>query len=146
MSGTNYNNTQHTSSTGGGLGGKVRGAFETIHGVSDSIRAQGMSALDNALGTIQKDQEHAWLAEQGRLEAQTGMARLRGRNPATGVGHSIGAEPQTMNQPVYSEGTETLRDGQANLGGHTHGGGSPGINTTETHNSGTGFGTGGWNA
>lgn len=107
-----------------------------------------MIALDNTLGTTQKNEEYARLAEQGRLEAESGMARLRGRNTTTGAGHGTGTGTRTMNDPIRSDGTESLEDGPSNTAGHGSGaghGGVPGINATENPNAGSGFGIGGGN-
>jgi len=120
-----YKARTHPESTGGSLGEKVRGAFETVHGVGDSIRARGMIALDNALGTTQNNEKYAELAEQGRLEAASGMARLGGpKNTATGA-HAV-------NDPARSNNTDSLEDGPSNTAGH-----GGGINTTENHDAGS---------
>jgi len=57
--------------------------------MGDSLRAQGMSRLDNFLGTTSKNDEYAQLAEKGKHEVEGGMARLRG--PPSGAAGASGA-------------------------------------------------------
>lgn len=70
-----------------GVGDKVKGVFETVHGLGDALRAQGMEAIDTTLKTPHKSEEHASLAEQGRREVESGMAKLRGYPPTESTAH-----------------------------------------------------------
>ena len=54
-----------------------------------------MSTLDTFLGTTSKNEEYAKIAEKGKQEVESGMARLRGRPPgATGISGQ-GSDPST---------------------------------------------------
>lgn len=46
-----------------------------------------MNALDNALNTTQKNDEHARIAEQGRRETENGMAKIRGTSTTAGTNY-----------------------------------------------------------
>jgi len=81
----NTNNPSTTTGSGSGIGDKVKGAFETVHGLGDSLRGQGMQALDSAFKTPQKADEHATLAEKGRQEFESGLAKFRGQGASNGA-------------------------------------------------------------
>jgi len=65
-------------SGGASLGQKVKGAFQAVHGMGESIRGNAMDFVDSATGTEHKGRG---AAVQGQREAETGVANMEGRPP-----------------------------------------------------------------
>ncbi|KAJ8518016.1 hypothetical protein ONZ45_g4884 [Pleurotus djamor] len=104
------------SSGNDGLGDKVKGAFQAIHGIGENIRGTALGAID----TITKDgTRNDQIAQRGRLETSEGLARMRGGKvtgtPATGgqygpaavVGNDLGQPANTNAHTANVVGTQT---------------------------------------
>jgi len=133
----------------GEIVGKVRGAFETVHGVGDSLRAHSMDALDNVLGTPHKSEDHAKLAEKGRQEAERGMARLRGQSGGGARGAASGASQGGRNTNNNEPNTDNAQAGAVVAGsdydrrpGTTDHGAESVTSDNESHEQGMRKGTG----
>jgi len=117
------NRNQHNPSpTRAGMGTRVKGVFETAHGVGDNIRGRTLGAIDDLTfsSSSESKSRHTSLADRGRTEAETGMAHMYGyadpdvyrqelsRMPNStgtfGNGHTTGTGP----------GTGDVRAGQDN--------------------------------
>ncbi|ETW77971.1 hypothetical protein HETIRDRAFT_388036 [Heterobasidion irregulare TC 32-1] len=70
-----------TGSTGTGIGAKIKGTVDVIHGIGESLRGRAMGAVDTAIG--HDGQQHASIATKGREEAEMGIARMKGQSGTT---------------------------------------------------------------
>jgi len=63
-----------------GVGTRIKGIFETAHGIGESIRGRMLGAIDDLTfsGSAESKSRHADLAHRGRTEAETGMAHIYG--------------------------------------------------------------------
>ncbi|KAF7441092.1 hypothetical protein PC9H_001441 [Pleurotus ostreatus] len=88
------------SGSRGGLGDRVRGGFQAVHGVGDNIRGTALGLVDTATGDGVANDE---IARRGRVETSEGFAKLMGRGgsvsgnttshphtAATGTGGGVG--------------------------------------------------------
>ncbi|KAL4261877.1 hypothetical protein AB1N83_008121 [Pleurotus pulmonarius] len=81
------------SGSRGGLGDRVRGGFQVVHGVGDNIRGTALGLVDTATGDGVTNDE---IARRGRVETSEGFAKLMGRGgsvsgSATSHPHTAGA-------------------------------------------------------
>ncbi|KAK7692031.1 hypothetical protein QCA50_005436 [Cerrena zonata] len=71
-----HNPGSAASGTGASLGQKVRGAFETAHGLGESIRGGAMDFVDSATGTGDRHQE----TQKGAREVEEGISKIEHGN------------------------------------------------------------------
>ncbi|KAG2339515.1 hypothetical protein BDR05DRAFT_1062113 [Suillus weaverae] len=81
MTTTNTNTNTAKNESGGGFGNKIKGATQVIHG--ENIRGTALGAADRATSSVAGAQKNADAASKGRAEVAEGMARMKGRAPAT---------------------------------------------------------------
>ncbi|KIM75298.1 hypothetical protein PILCRDRAFT_13712 [Piloderma croceum F 1598] len=82
--------TDNTGTTGGskaGIGSKIRGAAEVVHGVGDNVRGTFLGAIDTATGRQSENDE---IAARGRMEVSQGMAKIRGAGAGATAGYESG--------------------------------------------------------
>ncbi|KAF9501197.1 hypothetical protein BDN71DRAFT_1439507 [Pleurotus eryngii] len=79
------------SSSHGGLGDRVRGGFQAVHGVGDNIRGTALGLVDTATGDGVANDE---IARRGRAETSEGFAKLMGRGGS--VSDSAMSHPYTV--------------------------------------------------
>jgi len=91
------------TSTGNGVGSKLKGAAQLVHGVTDHVRGAAMRGLDDLGGTGPKHQTNP-VEESGRREWEEGLRRLDG----TYTGPSAGTAPVAQNL-----GSNNLRSSHA---------------------------------
>ncbi|KAF5312224.1 hypothetical protein D9619_003771 [Psilocybe cf. subviscida] len=74
------NTSTTTSGPGSGIGSRLRGAAEVVHGAGEGLRGTLLGAVDTVMknGPTQNDE----VARQGRLEVERGMAKMKGQNTA----------------------------------------------------------------
>ncbi|EIN05393.1 hypothetical protein PUNSTDRAFT_137507 [Punctularia strigosozonata HHB-11173 SS5] len=83
---TNAINTSGAPATtgataGAGLGQKVKGAFQTVHGVGEKIRGNALDAADSATGDRDvhgTGMRNAAVDQKGSMETNVGVANMRG--------------------------------------------------------------------
>ncbi|KAI0748953.1 hypothetical protein C8Q74DRAFT_1361961 [Fomes fomentarius] len=75
---TNSNaNPSRGNSAGEGLGGVVKGAFETVQGIGNNMRGNAMDFVDSATGTNVEHPE----TDVGRAQTEEGVERMeKGRH------------------------------------------------------------------
>ncbi|RXW23013.1 hypothetical protein EST38_g2843 [Candolleomyces aberdarensis] len=88
-----------TRNAGASAGNKVRGAFQAVHGVGESIRGNTMSALDSMIGRGNPETDD--IARRGQEETHRGVGNMRGwdDDPAR---VTSGQHPSTAN-PTYHD-------------------------------------------
>ncbi|KAI0758383.1 hypothetical protein BC629DRAFT_1598056 [Irpex lacteus] len=75
-------NTTPGSSAGSSVGQKVKGAFQTVHGIGESLRGNAMDFVDSATGT--ENRGHG-AAVRGQQETAVGVNNMEnGRHADTG--------------------------------------------------------------
>jgi len=95
------NHTQaNPSSTRPSVGTRIRGVFETAHGIGDNIRGRTLGAIDHLTCTGSPDSKshHSSIADRGRMETERGMARIYGYPDPNAVDHPQNA-PVRFPQP-----------------------------------------------
>lgn len=108
--------TGNSGTTGGAtVGQKVKGAFQTVHGLGESIRGNAMDFVDEATGTAKRG--HGATA-RGEAEAQQGIANMEGRAPPVGTAPAAGTTTSTSASTAAPTG--------AAMGSGTTGGAAPG--------------------
>jgi len=85
-------------STGASVGDKVKGVFQTVHGVGESLRGGAMDFVDSATGTGGAHQETA----KGAREAEEGIARMDHSTtaPAAGTGTTTSSATTSTANPT----------------------------------------------
>ncbi|KAI0746213.1 hypothetical protein C8Q80DRAFT_1319513 [Daedaleopsis nitida] len=91
------------SSIGAGLGGAVKGAFETVQGIGNNIRGNALDFVDSATGTDRNGGHPE--ADLGRRQAEQGVQRIE-------AGKHGAANPS---DPLAAESATTARGAQAPL-------------------------------
>ncbi|EIN05388.1 hypothetical protein PUNSTDRAFT_115855 [Punctularia strigosozonata HHB-11173 SS5] len=143
------NDTAHGSSTGGGAGAKIRGAWEVVHGAGESLRGNVLDFVDNlGFGNPRPAQpSHVYASERGTTEIQRGMTRLHGHGTAStgpggthdGVSAPTGSHPSGFNDGTRgASGTTTGNDHDGGDSGYGYGAGvgKVPLNTYETSTTG----------
>jgi len=84
-----------------GVGTKIKGTVETIHGVGENIRGRTLGAIDDLThsGTSESKSRYVSMAERGRMEVEMGMARIHG-DPDPHGGKPPNNEPGSLPHPV----------------------------------------------
>ena len=81
--------------------GHHRGVFETVHGIGENIRGRTLEAMDDVTksGTPESKSRYATMADRGRMEAETGIARIHG-HPDPHAGKAFDNKPGSLPQPT----------------------------------------------
>ncbi|KAJ2913177.1 hypothetical protein MD484_g7234, partial [Candolleomyces efflorescens] len=91
-----------------GLGEKVRGLFQVVHGFGENVRGTVLGAIDTV--THDTSGRNDQIAREGRLEIQRGMERL-GRRTGTstvGVSTTVNHYPATDNEPQVAPANDSM--------------------------------------
>lgn len=124
MSQSDNNNHTNSPSTRPGVGTRIKGVFQTVHGIGENVRGRTLEAIDNLTtsgppGTGKS--RHGSIADRGRMEVETGMAHIYG-HPDPHAGNVSRNEPGRIPEPV----TGTFGNG------HATGTGPGGMGHTDT--------------
>ncbi|KAJ3869290.1 hypothetical protein EV359DRAFT_76845 [Lentinula novae-zelandiae] len=98
------------------VGERVKGVFNTVHGLGENVRATALGAVDTIAhdkeGEIKNDQ----IAQQGRLQTTRGLEQMSGRprNVNTTADPSFANHPITSDYPQHHRDNEVYNDSQAN--------------------------------
>ncbi|KAJ3983302.1 hypothetical protein F5890DRAFT_208662 [Lentinula detonsa] len=65
------------------VGNKVKGAFNTVHGIGENVRATALGAVDTIAHDKEGEVKNDQIAQQGRLETQRGLEQMSGRQQNT---------------------------------------------------------------
>jgi len=88
------------SSTRPGVGARIKGVFETAHGIGENVRGRTLGAIDGMTGSgTSGNTHHTSMADRGRMEVETGMARIYG-HPDPNAGNAFHNEPSRLPQPT----------------------------------------------
>ncbi|KAL0958574.1 hypothetical protein HGRIS_000713 [Hohenbuehelia grisea] len=68
------------STSSGGMGSRLRGAVEAVHGIGDNIRGTALGAVDTITRDGTKNDE---IAARGRAATSEGIAKMQGRSGAS---------------------------------------------------------------
>ncbi|KAJ8487362.1 hypothetical protein ONZ51_g4209 [Trametes cubensis] len=90
---TSSTNPSRGQSAGAGLGNIVKGAFQTVQGLGDSIRGNAMDFVDSATGTGGRHTE----TDVGRVQTEQGINRMEAGTNA----------PPTSSQPTTATSTSS---------------------------------------
>ncbi|KAG1775506.1 hypothetical protein EV702DRAFT_1116917 [Suillus placidus] len=82
MTTNNTNTNTAKNESGGGFGIRSRAA-QVIHGIGEEIRGTALGVADRATSSVAGVQKNADTTSKGRAEFAEGMARMKGRAPAT---------------------------------------------------------------
>lgn len=127
---TNTNTSKNASGGEGGIGSKIKGAAQIIHGLGDNIRGTALGTADRATSSAAGIQKNADLTAKGRAEFAEGMARMKGHAPAPQV-----ASVESTPSGTAPTGTEPADQGTAGKGAAV--GGASGV-TDQGRQQGTG--------
>lgn len=106
---TNTNTSKNASGGEGGIGSKIKGAAQIIHGLGDNIRGTALGTADRATSSAAGIQKNADLTAKGRAEFAEGMARMRGHAHAP----QVASVESSGTAPI---GTEPADQGTAGTG------------------------------
>ncbi|KIP01210.1 hypothetical protein PHLGIDRAFT_131333 [Phlebiopsis gigantea 11061_1 CR5-6] len=95
--------TGNSSSAGASVGQKIKGAFQTVHGLGESIRGNAMDFVDSATGTAQTGHS---ATERGTRETAVGVANMESRAPAPAT-TTTGTSTRTAATPAAGAATTT---------------------------------------
>ncbi|KAI0064329.1 hypothetical protein BV25DRAFT_1990075 [Artomyces pyxidatus] len=104
MSNVNTANTGSTGpgpgpgQTGSGIGSKIKGAAQIVHGIGESIRGQTLGAVESGEGK----ETHAGIATRGRNEVEQGWSKFEGRPLPARTGAGTGAPG--AQDPIHGTG------------------------------------------
>ncbi|KAJ4485671.1 hypothetical protein J3R30DRAFT_3441121 [Lentinula aciculospora] len=62
------------------VGNKVKGAFNTVHGIGENVRATALGAVDTIAHDKEGEVKNDQIAQQGRFETERGMEQMSGRS------------------------------------------------------------------
>ncbi|KAH7920073.1 alpha/beta-hydrolase [Leucogyrophana mollusca] len=155
----------NTNSSGGGVGSKIKGAVQVVHGkpnipfysfltityhilstgIGDNVRGTVMGAADTVASSQAGETKNDQLATKGRAEIAEGMAKIKGQVPPTGTGVGTGAGVGVPGQQGYGNAGTGAAAGATGYGGTgtTGAGGYGGPGTTagvDAGAPGTGYG------
>lgn len=110
---------------------RYRGVFQTVHGVGENIRGRTLGAIDDVTksGSPESKSRYTSLADRGRMEVETGMARVYGY-PDPNAANVLHNEPGRL-PPSNTANTETFRSGHT-TGADPGTGYNPGTGYTRT--------------
>ncbi|KAI8973071.1 hypothetical protein BD414DRAFT_499021 [Trametes punicea] len=104
---TNSTNPSRGQSAGAGLGNAVKGAFQTVQGLGNSIRGNAMDFVDSATGTGGRHTE----TDVGRVQTEQGINRMEaGRNAP-----AASSQPATTTNQQGTLGSDGAAVGEQNL-------------------------------
>jgi len=96
------NHTQaNASSKPPGVGTRIKGVFETAHGIGENIRGRTLGVIDDlsSSGSPESTSRYASIADRGRMETERGMARIYGY-PDPNAANAIRNEHSHLPQPT----------------------------------------------
>ncbi|KAI9060409.1 hypothetical protein FKP32DRAFT_1595491 [Trametes sanguinea] len=89
-------------SAGAGLGNVVKGAFQTVQGIGESIRGNAMDFVDTATGTGGRHTE----TDVGRVQTEQGINRMEAGRNAPPTSTQPGAATTTTGNAQGAVGTQ----------------------------------------
>ncbi|KAI0696603.1 hypothetical protein BC835DRAFT_1341517 [Cytidiella melzeri] len=95
--------TNTASSAGASAGQKVKGAFQAVHGIGESIRGNAMDFVDSATGTERRG--HG-ATVNGQRETEIGVSNMEQRQPNAAATRST-ATPTSTAQTAVPAGSAT---------------------------------------
>ncbi|KAE9409190.1 hypothetical protein BT96DRAFT_1012785 [Gymnopus androsaceus JB14] len=114
------------------LGSKVKGAFNTIHGVGENIRGTTLGAVDTMAHDKDGEAKNEAIGQKGRSEIQRGMEGISGRPQAA----------TTTDYPKHHRDDEVYNDSQAQGMYQGNDASQPAYNAGGQASGNTGYGTG----
>ncbi|KAJ3830327.1 hypothetical protein EV361DRAFT_943754 [Lentinula raphanica] len=78
------------------IGEKVKGAFNTVHGIGENIRATTLGAVDTIAHDKEGEYKNDQIAREGRMETQRGMDQMSGRQRTYGDTTTANANTNTV--------------------------------------------------
>jgi len=90
----------NTSGQSNGLGAKIKGGIQAIHGLGENIRGTALGALDTMSEGHETQNDE--IARKGRVETEAGLAKWKGQ-PAPALNTAGGATGTT--NPAQASGT-----------------------------------------
>ncbi|TBU22789.1 hypothetical protein BD311DRAFT_769744 [Dichomitus squalens] len=88
------------NTAGAGVGHSIRGAFQTVSGIGDSIRGNAMDFVDSALGT----EKHHPESDIGRAKTEAGVNRMEAGGHAASHPNDTAVSSSAAN-PAPTTGT-----------------------------------------
>ncbi|KAH7881124.1 uncharacterized protein C8R40DRAFT_1164538 [Lentinula edodes] len=105
------------------VGERVKGVFNTVHGLGENVRATALGAVDTIAHDKEGEMKNDQIAQQGRLETTRGMEQMSGRPrnvnttanyDTTTADPSLANHPATSDYPQHHRDNEVYNDSQAN--------------------------------
>ncbi|KAJ3918567.1 hypothetical protein F5877DRAFT_78916 [Lentinula edodes] len=105
------------------VGERVKGVFNTVHGLGENVRATALGAVDTMAHDKEGEMKNDQIAQQGRLETTRGMEQMSGRPrnvnttanyDTTTADPSLANHPATSDYPQHHRDNEVYNDLQAN--------------------------------
>ncbi|KAI0789039.1 hypothetical protein BC629DRAFT_1593516 [Irpex lacteus] len=115
-------NTTPGSSAGSSVGQKVKGAFQTVHGIGESLRGNAMDFVDSATGTENRGHGAAVRGQQETAVGVNNMENSSSRHTGTGTtryesGGVTGTTATTTSTAPTPVGNVNATGGGAGVGG-----------------------------
>ncbi|KAI0339182.1 hypothetical protein BDW22DRAFT_1431796 [Trametopsis cervina] len=94
-----------SSSAGSSVGQKVKGAFQAVHGIGESIRGNAMDFVDSATGS---ERAGHGAAVRGQQETEVGVANMERRQPNVNASATTtGYTPASQTAPTATQTAPT---------------------------------------
>ncbi|KAJ3857254.1 hypothetical protein EV368DRAFT_77871 [Lentinula lateritia] len=102
------------------VGERVKGVFNTVHGLGENVRATALGAVDTMAHDKEGEMKNDQIAQQGRLETTRGIEQMSGR-PANydtttadpSLTNHTTTNPVTSDYPQHHRDNEVYNDSQA---------------------------------